>query len=132
MVTRRKIKAGELLHKEDVVIMGPRLISPALLCVGCYMKMDSKRMKRPVFFISYKKAYHPGPGTAHLINILKANKDKTGVINDPLGQPTVPAGSACGLILKFWDGCTDALCENSDHYQPGLWSASRIKKYQIP
>ena len=32
---------------------------------------------------------------------------KTGVINDPLGQPTVPAGSDCRLILKFWDGRTD-------------------------
>ena len=28
---------------------------------------------------------------------------KTGVINDPLGQPTVPAGSDCRLILKFWE-----------------------------
>ena len=32
---------------------------------------------------------------------------KTGVINDPLGQPTVPAGSDCRLILKFWDVRTD-------------------------
>ena len=55
---------------------------------------------------------------------------KTGVINDPLGQPTVPLGSDCRLILKFWDGrtdrrtdgLTDTLCENSDHYRPGLWS----------
>ena len=31
---------------------------------------------------------------------------KTGVINDPLGKPTVPAGSDCRLILKFWDGLT--------------------------
>ena len=31
----------------------------------------------------------------------------TGVINDPLGQPTAPAGSDCRLILKFWDGRTD-------------------------
>ena len=29
------------------------------------------------------------------------------VINDPLGQPTVPADSDCRLILKFWDGRTD-------------------------
>ena len=29
--------------------------------------------------------------------------DKTGVINDPLCQPLVPAGSNCHLILKFWD-----------------------------
>ena len=28
---------------------------------------------------------------------------KTGVINDPLGQPTVPACSDWRLILKFWD-----------------------------
>ena len=36
---------------------------------------------------------------------LKLNK--TGVINDPLGQPTVPAGSDCRFILKFWDWRTD-------------------------
>ena len=36
---------------------------------------------------------------------MKHNKYKIGVINDPLGQPT--AGSACRLILKFWDGRTD-------------------------
>ena len=34
----------------------------------------------------------------------KTCRNKTGVINDPLGQPTVPAGSDCRLILKFWDG----------------------------
>ena len=32
---------------------------------------------------------------------------KTRVINDSLGQPTVPAGSDCRLILKFWDGRMD-------------------------
>ena len=37
---------------------------------------------------------------------VKENEDKTGVINDPLGQPTVPAGSDFHLILKFWDGRT--------------------------
>ena len=31
----------------------------------------------------------------------------TGVINDPLSQPTVPAGSDCRLILKFCYGRTD-------------------------
>ena len=40
---------------------------------------------------------------------VKCNNNKTGVINDPLGQPTVLAGSDCRLILKFWDGRT--LCE---------------------
>ena len=35
------------------------------------------------------------------------NIHKTGVINDPLGQPTVPAGSDCRLILKFWNGRTE-------------------------
>ena len=34
------------------------------------------------------------------------NKHKPGVINDLLGQPTIPAGSDCRLILKFWDGRT--------------------------
>ena len=51
---------------------------------------------------------------------------KTGVINDPLGQPTNPAGSDCHLNLKFWDEWTNNLCENSDHYGPGLRSASWI------
>ena len=34
-----------------------------------------------------------------------------GIINDPLGQLTVPASSDCSLIVKFWDGRTDNLCE---------------------
>ena len=25
------------------------------------------------------------------------------------------AGSDCRLVLKFWDGRTDTLCENNDH-----------------
>ena len=58
--------------------------------------------------------------------------DKTGVINDPLGQHTVPAGSDSRLILKFWDGRTDNMCKNSDHFRPGLWSASWIKKVMSP
>ena len=38
----------------------------------------------------------------------ESKKHKTGgVMNDPLGQPTVPAGSASRLILKFSDGRTD-------------------------
>ena len=37
--------------------------------------------------------------------LVKKKIDKTGVINDSLGQPTVPAGSDCRL--KFWDGRTD-------------------------
>ena len=48
---------------------------------------------------------------------LKFKRNKTGFINDPLGQPTaVPAGSDCRLILKFWDGRTL------------WWSASWINK----
>ena len=34
----------------------------------------------------------------------------------PLGQPTVPAGSDCRLILKFWDGRTNTI----------WWTASQI------
>ena len=34
-------------------------------------------------------------------------RDKTGVINDPLGQPTVPAGSDFRSTLKFCDGRTE-------------------------
>ena len=45
---------------------------------------------------------------AYLLIIVSNDKEnKTGVINDPLGQPTVPAGSDRRLILKFWDGRTD-------------------------
>ena len=29
-------------------------------------------------------------------------------------------------VLGRTDGRTDTLCENSDHYRPGLWSASWI------
>ena len=52
------------------------------------------------------------------LRLFETKEDKTGVINDPLGQPTVPAGSDCRLILNFWDGRMDGrtLCENSDHY----------------
>ena len=61
-----------------------------------------------------------------IILLFKIFKNKTGVIHDPLGQPTVPAGSDCPSNFKFLDGRT--LCENSDHYRPGLWSASWINK----
>ena len=65
----------------------------------------------------------------------KNKENKTGVINDPLGQPTVPAGSDCRWILKFCAGRpagrTDNMCENSDHYRPGLWSASWIKRMEL-
>ena len=37
----------------------------------------------------------------HYIFGSKLNMYKTEVINDPLGQPTVLAGSDCRLILKF-------------------------------
>ena len=35
--------------------------------------------------------------------------------------------SDCRLILEIL-GRTDTQCENSDHYRPGLWSASWINK----
>ena len=57
---------------------------------------------------------------------LKVKLNKTGVINEPLGQTTVSAGTDCRLILTFWDRWTDSLCEISDHNRPGLWSASWI------
>ena len=38
---------------------------------------------------------------------VKPKINKTGVINDPLGQPTVSAGSDCRLIFKFWNGRMD-------------------------
>ena len=67
-----------------------------------------------------------------MLLIAKSNLNKTGVNNDPLGQPTVLAGSDSHLISKLWDvrtyGRTDTMCENSDHYRLGLWSASWINK----
>ena len=47
-------------------------------------------------------------------HIWKFISDKTGAINDPLGQLTVLADSDGRLILKFWDGRTDGrtLCVN--------------------
>ena len=55
-------------------------------------------------------------------------KYKTGVINNPLGQPRPTV-----IVAWFWtfgmDGRTDdTLWENSDYYRPGLWSASWINK----
>ena len=58
-------------------------------------------------------------------------KYKKRVINDPPGQPTVLAGSDYHVILNFCDGWTDNLCENSDHYRPGLVSAQWIKRQFI-
>ena len=43
--------------------------------------------------------------------LAKNMKNKIGVINDPLSQPTDPTGSDCSLILKLWDGRMDNLCE---------------------
>ena len=45
-------------------------------------------------------------------------KYKTGVMNDPLGQPTVSVCNDISLILTFWEGRTDSLCKNSDHFCP--------------
>ena len=42
--------------------------------------------------------------------------------------------SHCRWILKFCAGRTDGtdnMCENSDHYRPGLWSASWINKKSL-
>ena len=41
-----------------------------------------------------------------ILGSTKYNLNKTGVINDPLDQPTVPAGSDCRWILKFCAGRT--------------------------
>ena len=56
--------------------------------------------------------------------------NKAGVINDPLVQPTVPAGSEdlCWSMVKSGDGRTDNMFEYSDHYRPELWSASWINR----
>ena len=56
-------------------------------------------------------------------------ENKTGVIHDPLGQPTVPAGRDCHLILSFGtDGLTAG--RTNGHSVWKLWSlpASWIKR----
>ena len=75
----------------------------------------------------YKNQLRPPPRQ-------KPFENKTGVINDPLGQTHNPASSDhCsdlnivwfGAILKSedgqTDGSTDTTCEYSDHYQSWLW-----------
>ena len=60
---------------------------------------------------------------------IKTNWNKTGLINDPFGQPTVPpAVKICFVLVDIekLGGRTDNMCEYSDHYRPGLWSASWI------
>ena len=46
-----------------------------------------------------------------------------------------PQSRPAVIVAWFWsfgtDGRTDTLCENSDHYRPGLWSASWIKIWSI-
>ena len=61
------------------------------------------------------------------------NNDNTGVINDPLGQPTVPQWfsfqfQVLGRTERKTYGRTDNMCEHSDHYWPELWSASWINR----
>ena len=54
-------------------------------------------------------------------DIAEVNKNKTGVINDPLSQTHNPASSDHNFHLRtvlFWEILTDGrhMCENSDHY----------------
>ena len=65
-----------------------------------------------------------------LKNAQHVNCNKTGVINDPLGLPTVAANSDFRLISKVLgrqkDVRTYNQCENSDLNRPWLWSVSWI------
>ena len=49
-----------------------------------------------------RRAFLSGRLTSITVTMLKLKMElyKTGVINDPLGQPTVTAGSDCRFILK--------------------------------
>ena len=55
---------------------------------------------------------------------MKANSNKTGVSNDPLGQNHSHASNGHCFVLLYsekWkrtDGRTDDRCENNDPYQP--------------
>ena len=49
-------------------------------------------------------------GSTYSVDKLSMNLKQTrqeSSMNDPLGQPTVPAGSDCRSMLKFWEGRTD-------------------------
>ena len=55
-----------------------------------------------------------------------SKQNKTGVINDPLGQTHSHASSEhcfllfCSSRFEKW-GRTDNMCENNDPYRQGLW-----------
>ena len=53
-------------------------------------------------------------GSAEWIN-------NSGVVNDPLSQPTVWPASGWTNVCERTDGKTDYMCEYCDHYFPGLW-----------
>ena len=78
------------------------------------------------FFIHY----------SFVLNLLFSHKpNKTGVINDPLGQTHSHASSEqCFLLICFsrfekW-GRTDNMCEYNDPYRPWLWVGRVDQKFQ--
>ena len=90
----------------------------------------SKCLTARKYFISSLTSLHPNWDKFKMMTRLKENK--TGVINDPLGQTNNLASSEHCFRLKFvlfWkvgtdgrtDGRTDDMCRNNDHYRPWLW-----------
>ena len=61
------------------------------------------------------------------------------VINTRQGSSMIhsasPQSRPAAIVAWFWsfgtDGRTETLCENSDHYGPGLWSASWINLHML-
>ena len=87
--------------------------------------------------VSEKKTHWEAKGRKKLFTPSRKKKieNKTGVINDPLGQTHSLASSEhCFLLFCFARsekrGWTDNMCENNDPYRPWLW-VGRVDQKRI-
>ena len=90
-----------MLHERTTGLIGFRFtFNVCLIIYNSCLKKKQKLIKLKEYEIRRLSI-----NTARLLKAIAHGSTiyKTGIINDPLGQPTVPAGSDCRLILKFWD-----------------------------
>ena len=83
----------------------------------------------PAMITIFTCCVRPSLRLSPFFSISQNKINKTCVINDPLGQTHSPTSSDhffnrrlfC-FIWKSGEGRTDQnMCENNDHYRPGLW-----------
>ena len=94
------------------VVLGPN--NPV-----CFMRMkngipveqavERQRLRPGSGFLSVKVTTDGPTRVLQITDIKHKVLYKTEVINDPLGQLTVPCCSDCPLSLKFWDGRTETV-----------------------